>query len=46
MKFYEKNEDIVGEIQRNSVVNGDCLEVMKMIKDSSVDMVLCDLPYG
>lgn len=26
--------------------NGDCLEVMKNIKDKSVDMILCDLPYG
>lgn len=26
--------------------NGDCLEVMKSIPDQSVDMVLCDLPYG
>ena len=25
---------------------GDCLEVMKTISDSSVDMILCDLPYG
>lgn len=25
---------------------GDCLEVMKDIPDGSVDMVLCDLPYG
>lgn len=25
---------------------GDCLEVMKQIDDKSVDMVLCDLPYG
>ena len=25
---------------------GDCLEVMKKIQDSSIDMVLCDLPYG
>ncbi|MGL5765337.1 MAG: DNA-methyltransferase [Sarcina sp.] len=25
---------------------GDCLEVMKNIEDKSVDMVLCDLPYG
>jgi site-specific DNA-methyltransferase (adenine-specific) len=25
---------------------GDCLERMKEIPDSSVDMVLCDLPYG
>ena len=26
--------------------NGDCLEIMKSIPDKSVDMVLCDLPYG
>lgn len=25
---------------------GDCLELMKDIPDNSVDMVLCDLPYG
>jgi DNA modification methylase len=25
---------------------GDCLEVMKTISDGSVDMILCDLPYG
>ena len=25
---------------------GDCLEVMKNIEDKSVDMILCDLPYG
>lgn len=26
--------------------HGDCLEVMKLIPDHSVDMILCDLPYG
>lgn len=25
---------------------GDCLELMKYIPDGSVDMILCDLPYG
>lgn len=25
---------------------GDCLEIMKTIDDNSIDMVLCDLPYG
>ena len=25
---------------------GDCLELMKQIPDSSVDMILCDPPYG
>ena len=26
--------------------NGDCLELMRLIPDGSVDMILCDLPYG
>lgn len=26
--------------------HGDCLELMKDIPDGSIDMVLCDLPYG
>lgn len=28
------------------LLHGDCLELMKDILDKSVDMVLCDLPYG
>ncbi len=31
---------------KNKVIQGDCLEVMKDIPDGSVDMILCDLPYG
>ena len=26
--------------------NGNCLELMKSIPDKSIDMILCDLPYG
>lgn len=26
--------------------HGDCLELMKKIPDNSIDMILCDLPYG
>lgn len=29
-----------------NLYNGDCLEVMKSIPDKSMDMILCDLPYG
>ena len=28
------------------LIKGDCLEKMKDIPDKSVDMILCDLPYG
>lgn len=30
----------------NKITCGDCLEVMRDIPDKSVDMILCDLPYG
>jgi len=30
----------------NKIYQGDCLELMKQIEDKSVDMILCDLPYG
>lgn len=29
-----------------TLYKGDCLVEMKCIKDKSVDMILCDLPYG
>lgn len=29
-----------------TLMKGDCLELMKTIKEKSVDMILCDLPYG
>ena len=28
------------------LIHGDCLEKMKTIPDQSIDMILCDLPYG
>lgn len=28
------------------IKNGDCIELMKDIEDKSIDMILCDLPYG
>jgi site-specific DNA-methyltransferase (adenine-specific) len=30
----------------NRVFQGDCLDVMQTIPDNSIDMILCDLPYG
>ncbi len=28
------------------VIEGDCLDIMTRIQDKSIDMILCDLPYG
>jgi len=30
----------------NKVLNDDCINVMRDIPDKSIDMILCDLPYG
>jgi site-specific DNA-methyltransferase (adenine-specific) len=30
----------------NRLYHGDCLELMQDIKEKSIDMILCDLPYG
>jgi len=48
------NSEIIGAGQdtarrapkSNTITCGDCLEVMQAIPDKSVDMILCDLPYG
>lgn len=34
------------QLSNGTFLNGDCLELMAGLPDGSVDMVLCDLPYG
>ena len=48
MNTFNNIEEIktVGQIPADSLVNADCLEAMVYIPDGSIDMVLCDLPYG
>jgi DNA modification methylase len=31
---------------RDKIIHGDCLEIMMDIPAKSIDMILCDLPYG
>lgn len=42
----EKKIQNVGCVSTNTLVHGDCLEVMKYIPDGSIDLVLTDPPYG
>ncbi len=30
----------------NQVIHADCLDIMRGMPDKSIDMILCDLPYG
>lgn len=38
--------ETIDNVEKDSLILGDCLNVMPKIKDKSVDMILCDLPYG
>ena len=48
----KKNNYFGGDIKRymdrfiNKIIQGDCLDIMPLIPDKSIDMILCDLPYG
>lgn len=48
----KENDDYISEyderlqLKRNSINNGDCLELMNGIPDKSIGMILADLPYG
>ena len=42
------NEELktIGEVAPDTLIHGDCLEAMKYLKDKSISLILCDLPYG
>lgn len=33
-------------LSKNKIHEGECLDLMKTIPDGTIDMILCDLPYG
>lgn len=41
-----KTRKLTKEELKNALFEGDCLEIMPKFEDNSVDMILCDLPYG
>jgi site-specific DNA-methyltransferase (adenine-specific) len=45
IQFYTQ-ENHPYKIVPNSVIHGDCLDLMKYIPDGSIDFILTDLPYG
>lgn len=42
----KKEGGIDAEGNKIQLLHGNCLELMKEISDKSIDMILCDLPYG
>jgi site-specific DNA-methyltransferase (adenine-specific) len=45
IQFYTQ-ENHPYKIVPNSVIHGDCLDLMKYIPDGSIDFICTDLPYG
>lgn len=39
-------KELLGSLELNRAYQMDCLDGMKLIPDGSIDMILCDLPYG
>ena len=40
-------EDAKSEgVLENNIYNADCLDIMRLMKDKSVDLVVTDPPYG
>jgi len=39
-------KELLGELELNRIYQRDCIEGMRMLPDKSIDMILCDLPYG
>ena len=34
------------DVSGSALFQGDCLDIMPLIPDNSIDLILCDLPYG
>ena len=42
----QSDMEMKSDALQNCLIEGDCLEVMSRFRDASVDLILCDLPYG
>jgi DNA modification methylase len=36
----------IGEFGINSIIQGDCIELLKKMPDNSVDLIFADPPYN
>ena len=36
----------IADVSGSALFQGDCLDIMPLIPDNSIDMILADLPYG
>ena len=36
----------IADVSGSALFQGDCLDIMPLMPDNSVDLILCDIPYG
>ena len=41
----QQSKQLIGELQTNTVLQGDCIEVMRRLRTGCIDFVLTDPPY-
>jgi len=46
LNIFHNAQDAPDVLPRNSIINADCFDVFDKVADASIDMILCDLPYG
>lgn len=46
LSYFYLTQKGVQEMEKDYIKHGDCLELMAELPDKSIDMILCDLPYG
>lgn len=46
MNLPQKPKWDIARVSHSTLVNADCFDVFPFIEDKSIDMILCDLPYG
>lgn len=46
MNYVNNIDELSDYINSDTIINADCIEAMKHIKDKSIDCIVCDLPYG
>jgi DNA modification methylase len=47
LKYEAQNKALhIADVSGSALFQGDCLDIMPLIPDNSIDLILCDIPYG
>ena len=47
LKYEAKNKALhIADVSGSALINADCMDILPLIPDESVQLILADLPYG